>query len=279
VSGFQSLVEGELLKIRRQPANWPLPLIALAAVAVVALLSSGGGRQAGDPDGFARAVLDPLTATLQVGVGIPLLVLSVRVVGQEYQLGTVRVLVARGTGRVRLLLAKLVALGIAAAAAAVLTGAMTAGALWLVEPEAFQAGAAAASAISRDAGLNLLAIGISLAACVLLGVFVATLGRSVVFGLALALVWFPLDNVALLVLPVLTVFSRMPLWDAMTPYLLGGNLNTMVQALEPGRRAVAFLAAPEPQVDGTHAVLVVAAYLTVFLAASLLLTLQRDIHD
>jgi ABC-type transport system involved in multi-copper enzyme maturation permease subunit len=278
VSGFPSLVGGELLKIRRQPANWPLSLIALAAVMLVALLSSGGGRQASEPDGIARAVVDPLTVTLQVGVGIPLLVLSVRVVGQEYQLGTVRVLVARGTGRVRLLLAKLAALGIAAAATAVVTGAMTVGALWLVEPEAVQAAAAAAAAISRDAGLNLLAVGLSLAACVLLGVFVATLGRSVVFGLALALVWFPVDNIALLVLPALTVFTRMPLWDGVTPYLLGGNLNTMVQALEPGRRAVVFLVSPEPQVDGQHAVLVVVAYLTVFLAATLLLTWQRDIH-
>ena len=278
MSGFSSLVGGELLKIRRQPVNWSLSLIALAAVMLVALLSSGGGRQAVDPGGIARAVLDPLTVTLQVGVGIPLLVLSVRVVGQEYQLGTVRVLVARGTGRVRLLLAKLAALGIAAAATAVVTGAMTVGALWLVAPEAVHAAVAAAPAIARDAELNLLAVALSLAACVLLGVFVATLGRSLVFGLAFALVWFPVDNVALLVLPALTVFTRMPLWDGVTPYLLGGNLNTMVQALEPGRRAVAFLASPEPQVDGQHAVFVVAAYLTVFLAASLLLTWQRDIH-
>jgi ABC-2 type transport system permease protein len=278
VSGFPSLVAGELLKIRRQPVNWSLSLIVLAAVMLVALLSSGGGRQAGDPDGIARAVLDPLTVTLQVGVGIPLLVLSVRVIGQEYQLGTVRVLVARGTGRVRLLLAKLVALGITAAGAAVLTGAVTAGALWMVEPEAVQAALAAGSAISRDVWPGLLAVGLSLAACVLLGVFLATLGRSIAFGLALALVWFPVDNVALLVLPALTVFTRMPLWEGMTPYLLGGNLNTMVQALEPGRRAVAFLVSPEPQVDGPHAVLVVTAYLAVFLAASLLLTWQRDIH-
>lgn len=278
MSGFASLVGGELLKIRRQPANWALSLITLAAVMLVALLSSGGGRQAVDPDGVARAVLDPLTVTLQVGVGIPMLVLSVRVIGQEYQLGTVRVLVARGTGRVRLLLAKLAALGIAAAAFAGVTGAVTVGALWLVEPEAVQAAVSTASAISRDAGLNLLAVGLSLAACALLGVFVATLGRSVVLGLALALVWFPVDNVALLVLPALTVFTRMPLWDGLTPYLLGGNLNAMVQALEPGRRAVAFLVSPQPQVDGQHAVLMVAAYLTVFLAASLLLTAQRDIH-
>jgi ABC-2 type transport system permease protein len=279
VSGFPRLVGGELLKIRRQPANWWLALIVLGAVMLVALLSSGGGHQAGDPGGIARAVLDPLAVTVQIGVGIPLLILSVRVVGQEYQLGTVRVLVARGTGRVRLLLAKLTALGIVAAAAAVLTGAVTAGALWMVEPEAVQAAAAAASANSRDAGLNLVAVGLSLAACVLLGVFVATLGRSVAFGLALALVWFPVENVALLVLPALTVFTRMPLWDGLSPYLLGGNLNTMVQALEPERRAVAFLVSPEPQVDGRHALLVVAAYLAVFLAASLLLTWQRDIRD
>jgi ABC-2 type transport system permease protein len=279
VRGFPSLVGGELLKIRRQPANWSLALIPLAAVMLLALLSSGGGGQGEDQDRIARAVLDPLTVTLQVGVGIPLLVLAVRVVGQEYQLGTVRVLVARGTGRVRLLLAKLSALGITAAAAAAATGAVAAGALWLVDPEAIQAAVAAGSALSRDAELNLLAVGLSLSACVLLGVFVATLGRSVAFGLAVALVWFPLDNVAVLVLPALTVFTRMPLWDDIAPYLLGGNLNTMVQALEPARPAVAFLVSPEPQLDGQHAVLVVGAYLTIFLAASVVLTWQRDIQD
>jgi ABC-2 type transport system permease protein len=279
LSGFLSLVGGELLKIRRQPANWPLPLIGLATVALVALLSSGGGgRPTGDPDGIARAVLDPLTVTLQVGVGIPLLMLSVRVVGQEYQLGTVRILIGRGTGRVRLLLAKLAALGFVAAAAGAVTAALVAGALWLVEPEAIQAAAAHAPALGRDIGPNLLAVVLSLAACVLLGVFVASLGRSVVFGLALALVWFPIENVGLLVLPALTVISRQELWQNLTPYLLGGNLNTMVQALEPWRRTVVFLAAPEPQVDGAHALLVVGAYLGAFLLFSFVLSWRRDVH-
>jgi ABC-type transport system involved in multi-copper enzyme maturation permease subunit len=276
VSGFPSLVGGELLKIRRQPANWPLPLIVLGAVTIVALLASGGGRQATDRDGVARAVLDPLTVALQVGVGIPLLVLSVRVIGQEYQLGTVRVLIARGTGRVRLLLAKLTALGVVAVAAAVLTAAVVSGALWLVEPEAVQGAVGQVPAISRDVVLNLLAVGLSLAACVLMGVFVASVGRSVVFGLAIALVWFPVDNVGLLVLPALTAFTHNGLWESVTPYLLGGNLNTMVQALEPWRRTVVFFAAPEPQVDAAHATLVVASYLAVFLAASLVLSWRRD---
>jgi ABC-2 type transport system permease protein len=278
LSGFPSLVGGELLKIRRQPANWPLPLITLAAVMLVALLSSGGGRQAGDRDGVARAVLDPLTVTLQVGVGIPLLVLSVRVIGQDYQLGTVRVLIARGAGRVRLLLAKLAALGVVASAAVVVTAALAAGALWAVEPEAIAAVAPVARTISRDAGLSLLAVGLSLAACVLLGVFVSSLGRSVVFGLALALVWFPLDNVGLLVLPALTAITRQDAWEGITPYLLGGNLNAMVPALEPWRRTVAFFATPEPPVDGQHAILVVAIYLAAFLVISLVLSWRRDVH-
>jgi ABC-2 type transport system permease protein len=278
LSGFPSLVGGELLKIRRQPANWPLPLISLAAVFLVAILSSGGGRQAGDRDGVVRAVLDPLTVTLQVGVGIPLLVLAVRVIGQEYQLGTVRVLIARGSGRVRLLLAKLAALGVVAIAGAAVTGALAAGALWAVEPEAVAAVAPIAGAISRDAMLNLLAVGLSLAACVLLGVFVSSLGRSVVAGLALALVWFPLDNVGLLVLPALSAITRQDAWEGFTPYLLGGNLNAMVQALEPGRRTVVFFAAPEPPVDGQHAIVVVAAYLAAFLVVSLVLSWRRDVH-
>ena len=278
MNGFRALVGGELLKIRRQPANWPLPLFMLAQVFLTALLSSGDNRPVGDQDSVVRAVLDPLTLTLQVGVGLPLLVLAVLVVGQEYQLGTVRVLIGRGTGRVRLLLAKLTALAIVAATGAVVTGAAAAGALWLVEPEPVRTALALGGPIARDAGLNLVAVVLSLAACILLGVFVASVGRSVAFGLALALIWFPIENVGLLVLPALTVLTRQGLWDGLTLYLLGGNLNTMVQALEPGRRTVVFLAAPEPQVDGKHAVLVVLAYLAVFLATSLGLSWRRDVH-
>jgi ABC-2 type transport system permease protein len=275
---FTALVGGELLKIRRQPANWPLPLVTLGAVALLAILSTGGDRQAGGADGVARAVLDPLTVGLQVGLGIPLLVIAARVTGQEYQLGTVRVLIARGTGRMRLLLAKLAALGVLAAAGVAATAALAAGALWLVEPRAIEAVLRAYPSLWRDAGLNLAATSLSLAACVLMGTFVAVLGRSVVFGMAFALIWFPIENLATLVLPALSVITGQDTYAQVTGYLLSANLDAMVQALEPWRRTSVYLPTPSVPVDGPHALLVVGAYLGAFLVAALLLTWRRDVH-
>src|SRR5262249_59351907 len=62
------------------------------------------------PSSFMFSMYDAYLAIFDVGSGIFLLVVSARLVGMEYSGGTIRVLLARGTGRVRLLLAKLTAL-------------------------------------------------------------------------------------------------------------------------------------------------------------------------
>lgn len=274
---FGSLVGGELRKLVRTRANWPLVLVPALVVLLPAMLSGSGGRPFAGPDDLAERALDPLTVALQVGVGIPLLVLAARTVGQEYQLGTIRVLIARGTGRVRLLLAKLAALMVLAAtggaAAALLGGA----AFGLAQPSAVTAGLQ--PAVGRDAGLNLLAIGLSLAACVLLGAFTSALGRSVVFGLSAALVWLPFENLAAIALTALSTITGRDAYGQLTAYLLAPNLNVMVHATEPWRRSAVFFAAPGLPVDGTHALLVAGVYLAAFLAASLLLTWRRDVSQ
>src|SRR5207247_4332322 len=53
-------------------------------------------------------------AILRVFIGIFLLVLTAFVIGLEYQLGTIRILLARGVGRLQLLTAKLLAVVIIA---------------------------------------------------------------------------------------------------------------------------------------------------------------------
>lgn len=273
---FGSLVGGELRKLVRTRANWPLVLVPALVVLLPAMLSGSGGRPFAGPDDLAERVLDPLTVALQVGVGIPLLVLAARTIGQEYQLGTIRVLIARGAGRVRLLLAKLAALTLVAAAGAAGAALLGGGALGLAQPSAV---AALQPAVGRDAGLNLLAIGLSLAACVLLGAFTSALGRSVVFGLAVALVWLPFENLAAIALTALSTVTGRDAYGQLTAYLLAPNLNVMVHATEPWRRSPVFFAAPGLPVDGSHSLLVAGAYLGGFLAASLLLTWRRDVSQ
>src|SRR5215471_5028 len=46
-------------------------------------------------------------SVLRIFIGIFLLILTPCLIGQEYQLGTIRILLARGVGRIQLLLAKL----------------------------------------------------------------------------------------------------------------------------------------------------------------------------
>jgi len=279
VSGrFSALVAGELLKIRRQPANRPLLLIPLLVVILMALLSSGS-RPPASSDDVALRVLDPLTLALQVGVGIPLLVLAARATGQEYQLGTVRVLIARGAGRVRLLLARLAAIAVVAAAGAAVMGVAGLVVLGLAEPRTVTPLLPPSPELWRDAVLNVVAIALSLAACVMLATFAAALGRSVVFGLGVALVWFPVENLAAVALSAFSAVTRQDTYDQLTAYLLSTNLNVMVQAVEPWRGSEVLLATPAVRVDGTHTIVVAAAYLVAFLAASVLLTWRRDVHQ
>src|SRR5207245_11210052 len=53
-------------------------------------------------------------SVLRIFIGIFLLVLTARVIGLEYQLGTIRVLLSRGVGRLQLLSAKLLTIVIVA---------------------------------------------------------------------------------------------------------------------------------------------------------------------
>ena len=52
--------------------------------------------------------------SVRVFTGFFLLILTARMIGQEYQLGTIRVLLARGVGRLQLLFAKLLTMAIIA---------------------------------------------------------------------------------------------------------------------------------------------------------------------
>ncbi|HXM57269.1 MAG TPA: ABC transporter permease [Candidatus Dormibacteraeota bacterium] len=275
---FTALLGGELLKVRRQPANRPLLIVPLLVVVLLALLSSGS-RPPGDANDVALRVLDPLTLGLQVGLGIPLLVLGARATGQEYQLGTIRVLIARGAGRVRLLLARVTALLVLAAVATAAMAVVGFVILALAEPRIVAPLLQPGAALLRDAGLNLVAVVLSLAACTLLATFAAALGRSVVFGIGVALVWFPVENLAAVTLTALSALTHRDVFDHLTAYLLSTNLNVMVQALEPWRTSEVLLATPGVPVDGTHTVLVAAGYLVAFLAASILLTWRRDVQQ
>src|SRR5712691_9509406 len=118
---FFGIVRGEFFKIMRQRLNWILLVLLGGAVTLPYLIEFTVPRLKTDLTSSASSQLDFFyagmeinLAILRVFIGIFLLILTARVIGLEYQLGTIRVLLGRGVGRLQLLLAKLLAVVIVA---------------------------------------------------------------------------------------------------------------------------------------------------------------------
>src|SRR5215467_1098366 len=113
---FLGSVGSEALKLARQGMLWAMLGLALFffAMLTAALLQAGNIRDQLNqhPAGFLFNLYDIYTAIFDAGSGIFLLIVTARLVGMEYSAGTIRVLLARGAGRLRLLLAKVATLGL-----------------------------------------------------------------------------------------------------------------------------------------------------------------------
>ena len=275
---FRSVVRGELFKIRRQTTNRRLalaPVLCLVVYAALCALSHGPSR--GRVLQGALDVLDPLAFVLQFGLGAPLVVISARTIAQEYQLGTVQVLIGRGVGRVRLLLAELTALGLLALGSLVPATLVGCSLAVLLVPDLADNVHSLPAIFWRDAGLDLLSTTASLAACLLLGTFVAALSRSLSLSLAMSVAWMPFENLLVVLLGVTAALTSADGLRLISGYLLSANLNILPQALEPWREVPVFLATPLVDVSSIHALAVTLAYLVIFLGGSILLTWRRDV--
>ena len=277
-SSFRSLVGSELFKIRSQTVYRRLalaPVLCLVVYAALCALSHGPTR--GRVLQGALDVLDPLAFVLQFGLGAPLAVISARSIAQEYHLGTVQVLVGRGVGRVRLLLAELAAMGILAGAG--LAGGVAVGGVlaMLLVPGLAASVHSLPAVFWKDAALDLLATVDSLTACVLLGAFIAALSRSLSLSVAMSVAWMPFENLLVGLLGVTAALTNAEGLRAISAFLLAPNLNFLPQALEPWREVPIFLPTPQADVDATQAVVVTLCYLAIFLGGSILLTWRRDV--
>ncbi len=110
---FFGTVRGEFFKIGRQWTNWIMLVLLLGAIVLPFIIEMTAPNVKTNiqtnPLHFFYNVLSIGLSILRVFTGIFLLILTARVVGLEYQLGTIRVLLSRGVGRLQLLFAKLLA--------------------------------------------------------------------------------------------------------------------------------------------------------------------------
>jgi len=300
-ASFSGLLWGEFFKITRMRITWVLASVyGLLVVGGQLILVTGKNTQSqlqNDPLGAFHTAIEGDFAIVRIFCGIIVLVLAAQVIGMEYQQGTIRILLGRGVGRLQLLGAKALALA--------LTGlALLAGGL-LIEL-AFTVGMALALAGAQhpwtalngefwaDMWYSLLCAVISMGATLLLGIAASVVGRSLAFGLAVGLCWFPVDNLLTEPLSILYKISHADFWRLVSGLLLGPMLNRLPDYLAPpwhtttqtthGAVTIAqgvsgFGVQPLIPVDGGHALLVIAAYSLVFAVTAIVLTKRRDVLE
>lgn len=282
---FVGAVRSELLKIGRTWLTWAL-VAGFAVITAISLGATAASSQpkaalAASPLRFYLAYLSGVEQLFTIGSGVVLLVVGARLVSMEYGSGTIRMVLARGTSRLGLLAAQYAALavtgllllaGFAVVSAAFLLAAV---AVWHgdVSPVTSLPGAA-----WTDTWKNVLAAGVSMGVCILLCTAASVVGRSMAFGIGVAMGFFPADNFAVIVMALLTRITHQNGWVNTTQYFLGPTLNQLPSSLQTDHQVSAALITPfVTGIDATHCWVVIGVFSAVFLAASVLLTWRRDV--
>lgn len=294
---FAGMVRGEWLKITRQRALWwiglgTIVMVLLRGLILLPELLSLDGQIGGNAVRFSTPDLAYILLTQAMPIvqdisGLFIMVASIIVIAQEYQMGTIRVLLARGAGRVRLLGAKALALlivGVAAIAVIqvivglimVLVSVIVRGDLSLITmgPGYYW----------NDAGTFLLSSVVNMVASALLAGMLAVIGRSLAFGLGIALPYFFAESIIASILDVVTRATNHAVWYNITTFFFGVNLSGLATAIIPPRSmqlitrgALTNTIPGTITIDSTHALLVIGLYSVAFAVVAILVTLRRDV--
>lgn len=270
----------EWLKLRKRPAVWVLAGVLIGLVAVLDYLllflvilvsppnlgqgvSLDGLRQGLYPEHFVRISL----STVSGGIGSAVaLILGVMAVGSEYGWSTLKTVLTQRPGRVTSFLGKVAAVSVVLAGLGVLMFAVAAACSWLVGA---YYGVTGPWPGALDVVKGLLAAWLIMAVWAALGVALAELFRQTALAIGLGLIY------AVLFESILFNLLRSFGWvQTLQKGFPGANGTALVQSFGPAVRATAV---QQPLVGATQAVLVLAAYLVVFVAIAVILVRQRDV--
>ncbi len=292
---FFGLVRGEFFKMFRQWTTWILLVLYLGVIILPYIIEftvpNVKTNIQAEPLHFFYDVLSVGLAIVRVFSGIYLLILGARIVGLEYQLGTIRVLLSRGVGRLQLLFSKMLTVAIVALALLVIGLALNY-LMSLILVAGVTGNLNAYSALNgqfwSDAWTYVLTILLNMAVTMLLAIAASVVGRSLSFGLSAALVFFPIDNIGTVIMTLAYRVTNSDFWLSVTAYFLGPNLNTMPNAINGKLQSIG--AAPlyfvdqsgqahGILVDGTHTVVVAIIYGLIFALIAIVLTWRRDVME
>jgi ABC-2 type transport system permease protein len=284
---FFGAVRGEAIKVSRQLSFWLMLLggLVILGITLVAIRTIGNLPETArtQPTFAIRQLMDVYGAIFQVGSGIVLLITGSRLIAMEYSSGTIRIAYARGVSRVRLLLAKMVLLALIGVG--LLVGyLLVAGGIIVALYAGWTGGLAGLdtldASLKQDFGYWLLVQGISMGMVILLAAAAAGLGRSMAFAMAASLAFFPIDNflVGIMALTARATGHDSP-WTNITEYLLGPNLNVVLNVIEPDHASRFAFAPPLNPVDGRHALLVIGAWAVLFVVVAFGRAVRPDVLE
>jgi ABC-type transport system involved in multi-copper enzyme maturation permease subunit len=236
-----------------------------------------------DPTGWAYGVRDVFGTIFQIGSGIFLLVVGSRLFAMEYSSGTIRIIYARGTGRLGLLLAKMLLLAIIGVA--LLVGYVAvAGALLAVVVNTWTGSLAPVQHLPaefwQDIEMWVVVQGMSMGIAILMAAAAAGIGRSLAFAMAASLAFFPVDNFTVILEALGARITKQDHpWLNISQYQLGPNLNNVLKLIEPGHHARAAFATPLQPVDAVHALVVIGAFALGFLVIAIVRAVRPDVLE
>ncbi|HZO72670.1 MAG TPA: ABC transporter permease [Ktedonobacteraceae bacterium] len=225
---------------------------------------------------------DSLTFSVQTinTIGLVLLViLAGTIVGGEYGGGTVRLVFTRGPTRTQFLISKIGAiLACSALTVAVLTiigivvGALANFITGIGIDFGFFTGAWVLHAL-----LYLLIAVLGLFVYSMIALFLSTMGKATAAGVAGALVWWVLEGIVGQVLTAIGFFNQGPLGNflkAVPDYFIGNNIGALLQ------NQSRYLSPDQPStLPDLHALLVITAYLILFIGLSWWISERRDVTN
>jgi ABC-type transport system involved in multi-copper enzyme maturation permease subunit len=269
-------VTAELLVLRKRAATWILLGIWTFLGIFFAYVIPYALDPEGSPGGLKELLPESLAGTLMSGFpffgGVFALMLGVFAVGSEYGWGTLKTLFTQRPGRLRVLAAKLLALGIVLVPFVVALFAAGAVASYVIaQLESAPVDWPSAWLLARAIGGGWLILSVWAALGVLLGVVTRGISLAIGVGILYALVIEGLlsalaDSVSVLE-PLTEVFLRA------NGYSIAAALGTSVESIEsngPGSFG-------GPFVDSGQALAVLVAFIAAFVAFTAFLLRRRDV--
>jgi ABC-type transport system involved in multi-copper enzyme maturation permease subunit len=224
---------------------------------------------------------------LRIFSGLFLVLVTSRLIGMEYSGGTIRILLARGVGRLQLLAAKLITLALVALG--VLVGGIVLDmllSLLLLRGVGgnFDALQSLNADFWADTRIYVGTVMVSMALTILMAAAVTVVARSLAGGMAASMSWFPADNIGTIFFLLGFRLTHNTFWTLITGDFLGPNINIMPAVVLPQRAAFAtdpsqILATPLVPVSGGHTLLICAVYAAMFLVAMIVPTWKRDVQE